>query len=100
MDVIRRALVDYDKIQGPRRLPVVCFGQIEYFVDERLREFRRVNNPYRRVVFDSAKGIRMLRGFYVDVCRSCYQDVAIPRSSAAMRVMCPVCGGSVQTQDA
>jgi predicted RNA-binding Zn-ribbon protein involved in translation (DUF1610 family) len=100
MDVISAARVSEESRQCPRRLPTVRFGRATYIVDERLREFRHAKNPHRRVLFDSAKGVRMLAWFYVDVCRSCRQEVAIPRRTAAGTVTCPVCGGPVRTRQA
>lgn len=38
--------------QGVRALPRVVIDGVEYFVDERLREFRRCDNPHERITFD------------------------------------------------
>ena len=35
----------------PRRLPVVTLNSKNYFRDDRLREFRNVNNPVDRIAF-------------------------------------------------
>jgi ribosomal protein S27E len=98
MQVIRRSAASGDERPGPRWLPKVSFGRTTYFVDERLHEFRHVDNPYKRVSFGSPRGVWMLRRFYVDVCRSCLQDVAIMRDTASERVPCSVCGSLVRTQ--
>jgi hypothetical protein len=47
---------------GPRarRLPVVRWRGVDYFVDDRLAEFRPVGKPYERTEFDSTEGRRML----------------------------------------
>lgn len=45
-----------------RALPRIRYGDCEYFVDERLREFRSVSYPPEAiefVPFDSMKGRRM-----------------------------------------
>jgi hypothetical protein len=34
---------------SPRKLPVVTINGREYYVDERLRELRAVNNPHDRI---------------------------------------------------
>lgn len=51
--------------QGPRRLPVVCLGGVDYFVDRRLSEFREANNPHRRVDFGSMRGKAMLNALAI-----------------------------------
>jgi len=33
-------------------LPRVCFNGIWYYRDDRLREFRRCDNPHERITFD------------------------------------------------
>jgi ribosomal protein S27E len=98
MEIIRIAAASGDERPGPRWLPRVSFGRTTYFVDERLHEFRHVDNPYKRVSFGSPRGIWMRRRFYLDVCRSCLQDVAIMRGTSAEHVACSVCGGLVRTQ--
>ena len=44
-----------------RRLPTVKYGKIEYFVDERLHEFRSNTRPIQFVPFDSKKGQKIQR---------------------------------------
>ena len=43
-------------VTGPRVLPVVQYGQIRYFADLRLRQFRDIENPHNYVEFDSEQG--------------------------------------------
>ena len=82
----------------PRFLPLVHIHGA-YFVDERLREFRRAENHIRRVVFDSRKGQLMLGKFYIDTCGTCGQEVAILRKPLTRIVKCRVCGAVVPTED-
>ena len=70
----------------------MCLDGITHIVDEKLREFRQVHNPHARVVFDSREGRRMLKSFYVDVCRKCRQEVAVRVDTTGSHVACPVCG--------
>jgi ribosomal protein S27E len=37
----------------------------------------------------------MLKSFYVDVCPSCRQEVAVRVDTAGSHVTCPVCGTAV-----
>jgi predicted RNA-binding Zn-ribbon protein involved in translation (DUF1610 family) len=94
-DVRKAHVVPEELRPSPRRLPTVCLDGTEYIVDERLREFRQLRNPHERVVFDSQEGRRMLRRFYVDVCRKCRQEVAVRVDTADSHVVCPVCGTEV-----
>jgi hypothetical protein len=43
---------DTPAVEGMRQLPKVRLNGIWYFRDDRLREFRRVDNPHERVTFD------------------------------------------------
>ena len=94
-DVRKAHVVPEELRPSPRRLPTVCLDDIEYIVDERLREFRAWRNPHARVVFDSREGRRMLKTFYVDVCPSCRQEVAVRVDTTDSHVICPVCGTAV-----
>jgi hypothetical protein len=40
-------------VRGPWCLPMVQHGQMQYFADLRLRQFREVSNPHNYVDFDS-----------------------------------------------
>jgi hypothetical protein len=39
-------------MEGMRPLPKVRLNGIWYFRDDRLREFRRLDNPHERITFD------------------------------------------------
>ena len=93
MDIVNEKFRHY-----PRFLPLVHIHGA-YFVDERLREFRRAENPIRRVPFDSKKGQLMLRKFHVDTCGTCGQDVAVLQEPLTSIVKCRVCGAVVPTED-
>jgi ribosomal protein S27E len=93
--VFRARVVPEELRPSPRRLPTVCLDRTECIVDERLREFRQVHNPHARVLFASWDGRRMLKSFYVDVCPSCRQEVAVRVDTAGSHVICPVCGTAV-----
>lgn len=43
---------DASRVIGMRVLPRVLLHGIWYFRDDRLREFRRVDNPHERITFD------------------------------------------------
>ena len=93
---VRKAHVLPDDLRpSPRKLPTVFLDDTEYIVDERLREFRPWRNPHARVVFDSQEGRRMLKTFYVDICPSCRQEVAIRVDTTKSHVVCPVCNAAV-----
>lgn len=36
----------------PVRLPIVTLGKIDYYRDDRLREYRQVTNPHNAIRFD------------------------------------------------
>ena len=80
---------------GPRCLPVVHLQGTDYFVDERLRQFREVTNPHHYIDFDSETGKRMLGEFYVVKCPSCGLEVGIPRHTTEDIVICRRCVGRV-----
>ena len=43
----------------PKRLPTTKYKEKEYFIDERLREFRPVHPPLEFIPFDSELGIKI-----------------------------------------
>lgn len=45
----------------PGRLAIVRWQGTDYFMDERMRQFRDVDDPHHFVEFDSPEGKRMLR---------------------------------------
>ena len=44
------------KQPGPRQLPMVFLHGVYYYVDEKLRQFREINNLQSVIDFDSARG--------------------------------------------
>ena len=44
------------KQHGPRQLPMVFLHGVYYYVDERLKQFREINNPHNFIAFDSEAG--------------------------------------------
>ncbi len=40
----------------PRRLPTTTYKGTEYFIDDRLREFRPIDRPFEPIPFDSDLG--------------------------------------------
>jgi len=44
------------KQHGPRQLPMVYLHGSYYYVDERLRQFKEINNLQNVIEFDSAHG--------------------------------------------
>jgi len=78
----------------PRRLPTLRFGNDEYFIDNRLREFRTVTPPIRRIEsvrFDSKEGLRMLDDCVWLVCARCWRMNAIARRSTESEIWCCEC---------
>jgi hypothetical protein len=43
-----------DRPRLPRRLPIVMIDGKPYFRDDRLREYRAVDNPHDRIAFQDA----------------------------------------------
>ena len=79
----------------PRRLPTVCFDGVEYFVDERLHEFREVHNPHQRVEFDSEAGAAMVEAFYTIDCPHCGQELCVFWWTLKDSIVCTGCGKDV-----
>jgi len=50
---------------GPRQLPIVTAGRDRFYFDERLSEFRDVNNPHRSFALNSDEG-QALFAIYVN----------------------------------
>lgn len=76
---------------GPRRLPTIQLQGVEYFVDERLGEFRQVDNPHQRIDFDTCEGWEYRGTFKIVSCPGCRQEVCISRLPGDERP-CPTCG--------
>jgi hypothetical protein len=81
---------------SPRRLPTVGLDGTQYIVDERLGEFRACGRIDLRVAFDSKRGLRMLRRFYVDICAVCRQEVAVRLDTSDSHIVCLTCGNPVE----
>ncbi len=71
--------------QGVRRLPTVRLDGIDYFIDERLREFRAVRNCDRRIGFNSQMGVNMTQRTAIVGCRACGQEFGVPWTKATTR---------------
>jgi len=52
-----------------RQLPIMQIGDTSYFVDERLKEFRNINNPHDRL--DLAQAVAKGLGVDAGFCESC-----------------------------
>ena len=71
---------------------MVRLDGVDYFVDERLREFREVARPWARTEFGSAKGRQMLREFVVDECPECGLEIGITATPEKDPDKCRRCG--------
>jgi hypothetical protein len=82
---------------GPRRLPIVEWEGVAYFIDERLRELRAVTNVHHRVEFGSATGRAMLRNTGIVTCARCGREFGIAlRRLGAGGTVCPACQTPVE----
>lgn len=84
--------------EGVRRLATLRFEGDEYFIDNRLREFRTVTPPMRMIEFirfESAKGRQMLACCGCLTCRHCGRTFAIDRRHASSETWCPGCRQAV-----
>lgn len=85
---------DEQAIVGGRRLPTLYFGGDAYFIDNRVREFRSVTPPIRRVEFikfDEPRGRRMLEACVWLGCSECTHRFAVSRRSTEDETWCPEC---------
>ena len=55
------------KHHGPRQLPMVYLNGVYYYVDERLQQFREINNIHNIIDFDSAAGQLLCDEYYLVV---------------------------------
>ncbi len=86
------------KSRGVRRLPTLRFEGDEYFIDNRLDDFRTVTPPIREIEFvrfGSAKGLRMLDECVWHDCDRCGRLMALSRHCTESQVRCCDCGGRV-----
>jgi hypothetical protein len=79
-------------MQGVRRLPTIRLNGTDYFIDERLREFRAVWNPHHCIEFDSGAGLNMVCRTAIVHCPRCEQEFGVALAPAAIEEMvCPSC---------
>ena len=78
-------------VTGPRVLPVVQYGQIRYFADLRLRQFRDIENPHNYVDFDSEQGRLICRQTGVIQCPECGMSVIVSKASEQQNLRCMQC---------
>ncbi len=76
---------------GPRWLPRVRLHGVEYFVDERLREFRDVTDFSNAVRFETERGEMMLSEFFVTECPVCALEIGVRRNAYRDRIVCIRC---------
>ena len=77
-----------------RRLPTLHFEEDEYFIDNRLREFRMVTPPIwmiDSISFDSTKGRQMLEHCVWLTCSECGRTFEVARRSTIDKTWCTQC---------
>ncbi|MBN2560197.1 MAG: hypothetical protein JXQ75_04640 [Phycisphaerae bacterium] len=77
-----------------RRLPTLHFEDDEYFIDNRLRQFRTVTPPIRMIdfiEFEEERGRRMLEQCGWLTCVKCRWTFAVSRRSTIDETWCPEC---------
>lgn len=87
---------------GPRQLPTLRFGDGEYFIDNRLGEFRTVTPPIghiESVRFDSEEGLRMLGDCVWLECAQCGRTMVVARQSTESVTWCCECGWRMPTHE-
>ena len=95
-------MTNTDEREGPRRLPTLQFENGEYFIDNRLDEFRTVTSPIRPIEFvrfESEKGLRMLDACVWQNCATCGRVMAVSRQSRESVTRCCDCGERMPTRD-
>ena len=83
------------KQEGSRRLTTVRLEDGEYFIDNRLDEFRTVTPPIRPIEFirfESTKGLRILDECVWQDCGRCGRMMAVARQSTESVTWCCDCG--------
>ncbi|MHC4103335.1 MAG: hypothetical protein ACYSR9_00235 [Planctomycetota bacterium] len=78
-------------VTGPKVLPVVQYGQIRYFADLRLRQFRDIGNPHNYVDFDSEQGRAMCKQTGILWCPECGMSVIISKTFEQQSLRCMQC---------
>ena len=79
-------------------MPVLWFEGGDYFIDNRLDEFRTVTPPLRPIEFvrfESVKGLRMLNECMWYDCERCGRIMAVSRQSRETELRCCDRGGRV-----
>jgi len=62
-DVFDRAIIESDK---PKQLPIVKVGGKEFFKDNRLKEYRNIQNPHERYSFEEIQKVEEFIGTEAD----------------------------------
>ncbi len=78
-------------ITGPRVLPVVQYGQVRYFADLFLGQFRDIENSHNYIDFDSEQGRLMCRQTGVIWCPECGMAVLISKVFEQQELRCMQC---------
>ena len=78
-------------ITGPRVLPVVQYGQVRYFADLLLGQFRDIENPHNYIDFDSEQGRLICRQTGVLWCSECGMSVIISKAFERQTLRCMQC---------
>lgn len=79
-----------------RQLPILRVDGEEYFIDQRLREFRTVTPPIRAIAFvsfDSERGQRLLTETVPVPCDICGAPQILPKIAIPPDVVCFDCAG-------
>ena len=87
-------MADVDEWQGPRSLPRLVYKGDEYFIDNRLSQFRTVTPPIRGIEFidfEGERGQRMLEQCGWLTCDMCRWTFAVSRRSTTDETSCPEC---------
>ena len=86
---------NFERVErGIFRLPTLHFEDDEYFIDNRLREFRMVTPPIRvidSISFDSTKGRQILEQCVWLTCSECRRTFEVARRSTIDKTWCPEC---------
>ena len=81
---------------GPRRLPVVLYGNTEYFADLRLGEFRETKNPCQYVKFTSELGRLMCQQTGILHCSQCGMSVIVSKVFENKSLQCMQCQNKIE----
>lgn len=77
------------------RLPVVHLAGTAYFLDERLGELRRTENPNQRILLRTWAGRSALRVVKWSSCRRCGLRLGFVGTSGAEPIRCHACGQEI-----